>query len=66
MKNSDTEYFHALHSSINAFFAKRTVVTRNTPSMAFKNAWQDDSSLVLHGAAVNSASAEVLKGGCGR
>ena len=26
------EYFYALHSSINAFFGKRTV-TRNTPSM---------------------------------
>ena len=60
MKNYDPAQFYALHSRINAFFAKRTVVKRNTPSMAFKNALQDDSLLVLLGAAVNSASTEEL------
>ena len=59
------EYFYALHSSINVFFAKRTV-TRSTPRMAIKNAFQDDSLLVLFGEAVNGASTEVLKGGYDR
>ena len=55
-------YFYALYSNINTLFAKRKVITRKTPSLALKNALEDNSLLTLLGAAVNGASTEMLKG----